>query len=57
MNDAAERQQPADPGRSHVKLSKEFYIELAAFSDSVYDRGKANLVLVTIEGAWCELHR
>ena len=57
MNDAAERQQPADPGRSHVKLSKEFYIELAAFSDSVYDRGKANLVLVTIEGAWCERHR
>ena len=22
------------------KLSKEFYIELAAFSDSIYDRGK-----------------
>ena len=42
MNDAGRQQkQPADPDRrSHVKLSKEIYIELAAFSDSVYDRGR-----------------
>ena len=25
------------------KLSKEFYIELAAFSDSIYDRGKNSI--------------
>ena len=25
------------------KLSKEFYIELAAFSDSIYDRGKKSI--------------
>ncbi len=29
-----------EPARAHPKLSKEFYIELAAFSDSVYDRGR-----------------
>ena len=36
------RESPTDSvasGRTS-KLSKEFYIELAAFSDSIYDRGK-----------------
>ena len=30
----------------HSKLSKEFYIELAAFSDSIYDRGKVLLLSI-----------
>ena len=34
----------------HSKLSKEFYIELAAFSDSIYDRGK---VLLLSKSAQC----
>ena len=29
-----------DNTKPEKKLSKEFYIELAAFSDSIYDRGK-----------------
>ena len=31
------------------KLSKEFYIELAAFSDSIYDRGKNSIFFKKVE--------
>lgn len=30
------------------KLSKEFYIELAAFSDSIYDRGKNSILKIQV---------
>ena len=41
-NEEIEREPTPDSVASgrHSKLSKEFYIELAAFSDSIYDRGK-----------------
>ena len=32
--------QSCQRNNNYPKLSKEFYIELAAFSDSIYDRGK-----------------
>ena len=33
-------QDPNQPKNPTKKLSKEHYIELAAFCDSIYDRGK-----------------
>ena len=33
-------QDPNQPKNTTKKLSKEHYIELAAFCDSIYDRGK-----------------
>ena len=36
-------QDPNQPKNPTKKLSKEHYIELAAFCDSIYDRGKTKL--------------
>ena len=48
-NEEIEREPTPDSVASgrHSKLSKEFYIELAAFSDSIYDRGKVFCYLAT----------
>jgi hypothetical protein len=59
MNDDSRGQTPestSSSGRQHQKLSKQIYIELAAFSDSIHDRDERDAIQKKTFTKWVNKH-